>query len=396
MPLGERFLFDESFDEKDIARAEAEAEAKKLAEKNELMEFEPIAPSFTEEDIDIAREEGFKSGHEAGLKEAADTIEAKIGDTLGIINDNLGDLFNRQALDAANTFTDSVNIAVTIAKKCFPYINEINGFIEIERMVQEVLTEVLEEPRVIVYINPSIKDLFDSRMKIITRNSNFTGQVIILEEDEISPGNCRITWSNGSAERDLAGTIGRIEQIVEANLDGLTKPIEKASEKNYKAAEEIEDNATDIPAQANNISGAELVAKDFAQNNKSSTKSPDRPSLPISAPNSSDASGEDISIGIETDRLTSEIIGNEELNNSSEHNFSPSAREHELDPGSGTETNGAEPKAGHAAATETTEPIEVLEIEQNDPTSAPEIAANGESIVLDEHDNKTPPIDSKT
>ena len=166
--------------------------------------------------------------------------------------------------------------------------------------------------------------------------------------------------------------------------------------KNYKAAEEIEDNAIDTPAQAKNISGAEPSAKDFAQNKKSSTKSPDRFSLPISAPNSSDASDGDISIGIETDRLTSEIIGNEELNNSSEDNFSPSVTEHELDPGSGTETTGAEPKAGHAAATETTEPIEVLEIEQNDPTSAPEIASNGESIVLDEHDNKTPPIDSKT
>ena len=54
MALGERFLFDESFDEKDLARAEAEAEAKRIAEEAALMEPETDAPTFTEEEIETA------------------------------------------------------------------------------------------------------------------------------------------------------------------------------------------------------------------------------------------------------------------------------------------------------------------------------------------------------
>ena len=211
MPVGERFLFDVSFDEADLALAEAEATAKLAVQEAEPAEPEQNIPTFTEDQLNAARYEGYEAGHEAGIQEAGDAIETKINDVLSIISTQVDELFKRQADDTATTFTDAVNIAGTIARKCFPHLNDTHGFSEIERMVGEVLTEVLEEPRVIIHVNPTLKDPLDARIKTIASASNFEGQILILEAEDMAPGDCRIAWSSGTAERDMEGMVTLVD-----------------------------------------------------------------------------------------------------------------------------------------------------------------------------------------
>ena len=78
MPLGERFLFDVSFDEEDLALAEAEATAKLTVQDTELTDPEENIPTFTEDQLNAARHEGYQAGQEAGIQEAGDAIETKI------------------------------------------------------------------------------------------------------------------------------------------------------------------------------------------------------------------------------------------------------------------------------------------------------------------------------
>ena len=238
MPKGERFLFDVSFDEENLTLAEAEANL--AAEEVEIVDIEEDILTFTEDQLNAARNEGYEAGREAGIQEAGDAIETKINESLGVIGSHLDELFKRQAIDMATTFTDAVNIAVTISRKCFPHLNDTHGFPEVERMVSEVLTEVIEEPRVIIHINPSLKDPLDSRIKSIARTSNFEGQIIILEADDLALGDCRITWSSGTAEREMESTLSTIGQIVEANLVNVREDIAE------EVATEIKENKIDI------------------------------------------------------------------------------------------------------------------------------------------------------
>ena len=243
MPVGERFLFDVSFDEADLALAEAETAAKLAGQDAEVAEDadpEDNIPTFTEDQLNAARYEGYEAGHEAGIQEAGDAIETKINDVLSIISTQVDELFKRQADDTATTFTDAVNIAVAIARKCFPHLNDTHGFTEIERMVGEVLTEVLEEPRVIIHVNPTLKDPLDARIKTIASASNFEGQMIILEAEDMAPGDCRIAWSSGTAERDMEGTLDKIGQIIEVNLGSVREEITK------EVAEGINETEVDI------------------------------------------------------------------------------------------------------------------------------------------------------
>ena len=240
MPKGERFLFDVSFDEENLTLAEAEAAANLVAREVEIVEAEEDVLTFSEDQLNAARNEGYEAGREAGIQEAGDAIETKINESLGVIGSNLDELFKRQAIDMATTFTDAVNIAVTISRKCFPHLNDTHGFPEVERMVSEVLTEVIEEPRVIIHINPSLKDPLDARIKSIARTSNFEGQIIILEADDLALGDCRITWSSGTAEREMESTLSTIGQIVEANLVNVREDIAE------EVATEIKENKIDI------------------------------------------------------------------------------------------------------------------------------------------------------
>ena len=240
MPKGERFLFDVSFDEENLTLAEAEAAANLVAREVEIVEAEEDVLTFSEDQLNAARNEGYEAGREAGIQEAGDAIETKINESLGVIGSHLDELFKRQAIDMATTFTDAVNIAVTISRKCFPHLNDTHGFPEVERMVSEVLTEVIEEPRVIIHINPSLKDPLDSRIKSIARTSNFEGQIIILEADDLALGDCRITWSSGTAEREMESTLSTIGQIVEANLVNVREDIAE------EVATEIKENKIDI------------------------------------------------------------------------------------------------------------------------------------------------------
>ena len=69
MPVGERFLFDVSFDEADLALAEAETAAKLAvqdAEDAEDADPEDNIPTFTEDQLNAARYEGYEAGHKAG------------------------------------------------------------------------------------------------------------------------------------------------------------------------------------------------------------------------------------------------------------------------------------------------------------------------------------------
>ena len=246
MPVGERFLFDVSFDEEDLALAEAEATAKLAIQDAEIADPEENIPTFTEDQLNAARHEGYEAGQEAGIQEAGDAIETKINDVLSMIGTQMDELFKRQAVDTATTFTDAVNIAVAIARKCFPHLNDTHGFNEIERMVGKVLTEVLEEPRVIIHVNPTLKGPLDARIKTIASASNFEGQMIILEAEDMATGDCQITWSSGTAERDMEGMLGKIGQIIETNLGSVREEIAE------EVAEEI--NETDVDIQPTPVS----------------------------------------------------------------------------------------------------------------------------------------------
>jgi len=248
----EKFLFNVSFDEDDIARAEAEAKAAEAETVAEEVE-EEAAPTFSEEELESARQQSFAEGKEAGIREASDAIETRISDALGSLTGQFQDLFNQHKIATTEIFDDAANIALAIARKCFPHLSETESQRTIEDMVRGVLAEIREEPRVMVHVHPELVAPLNERIKGIAGDANFEGQILIIDDEAIAAGDCQVTWSSGSAERDMAAIWQRVDEIVEQNLsavreDVVEEVIESGSEIVPGAPQQLAEAAEPAPA----------------------------------------------------------------------------------------------------------------------------------------------------
>jgi flagellar biosynthesis/type III secretory pathway protein FliH len=219
----EKFLFNVSFDENELARAEAATKAAEAEVQEESFE-EIELPTFSEEEVATARAEGFDAGKAEGSQETAESIEARTAETLAKLAGQFGNLFRDQTATNAALFDDAINIAVAILRKCFPYLTDTHAQQAIEDMVREVLAEILEEPRALVHVHPDLVEPLNARIAEIAEQSNFEGQVLIIDDAAMPPGDCRVSWSSGSAERDMKTLWQRVDEIVEQNVHALAQP----------------------------------------------------------------------------------------------------------------------------------------------------------------------------
>ncbi|MEQ9056404.1 MAG: hypothetical protein RLO38_17050, partial [Roseovarius confluentis] len=99
MSAVEKFLFNYDFDRPPTQRPEEED----ISDDENAPEPEPeiIVPTFSEEEVAAARNEGFAAGKEEGVRETLAGAEQMTATALETIVATIGDIFRRQ--DEANT-----------------------------------------------------------------------------------------------------------------------------------------------------------------------------------------------------------------------------------------------------------------------------------------------------
>lgn len=232
-----KFTFDESFDVDAPAQpALAYAYEQDLPPEPEP-EPEPDIPpppTFSQEELDAARQQGFIEGESAGRAAGygqgfADGRNAGIaeGDAAGraaVANDanvrlanaldriaaGVGNLIaGRDALNAARR-DQPVHIALAIVRKLFPELSRRGGAMEVEGMVRTCLTELMDEPRLVVRCAEDIVGPVRERLEAVSGGS-FGAKLMVLGEPGMAPGDCRIEWAEGGAERSTAALMAEVE-----------------------------------------------------------------------------------------------------------------------------------------------------------------------------------------
>lgn len=212
----EKFMFERSFDTDQPAVAQVEVEE---VIKEEEPEIE--LPTFSEQDMEAAKKEGFDQGREEALKESATAIENQIVDTTKSIGEKLDSLIVGQLIANKDIFTDAIKVSHAVTKKMFPAINIEQGLPEIENVIRHILVQVLEEPRVVIHVHPTIVDTLNERISQISTETHFEGRLHVTGSDSVTEGDCTIEWSNGGADRNLENLLTEADAIIEANLASL-------------------------------------------------------------------------------------------------------------------------------------------------------------------------------
>jgi flagellar assembly protein FliH len=196
MATARKFLFDVSFDE---------------------AEPDPVAASetdFVRADIAAARAAGYAEGREAALKEAADFTEARTAAALNAIERGLAGIIESRAASVAAAEKAAVELIRTALQKVVPALCRKGPLAELEALIGDCLGECLDEPRLVLRVGDQIFDAVEARIAPLTRAAGYGGKVVLLADAALGPGDGRIEWADGGAERDAGRFLRELDALL--------------------------------------------------------------------------------------------------------------------------------------------------------------------------------------
>lgn len=224
-----KYMFDLDFDHPS-PRAPV-AEQVEADEPEEPPEPEPPPPPmFSEEELAFARDAAFEEGRQAGEAEAQQRTERLAANALNALSDQMSGLFRQQEeANDANART-AVRVALAVLQKVLPAACEQYGFAEVTRVVEEVVGHLLDEPRIIVKVAEPLVEPVRERLEAVCQAHGFEGRVVVQPDPRLNPGDCRVEWTDGGAERDQARLMQEIEATIERSLAPPERRVENADE----------------------------------------------------------------------------------------------------------------------------------------------------------------------
>ncbi|MFN4089775.1 MAG: hypothetical protein ACK4QW_12145 [Alphaproteobacteria bacterium] len=209
MSAPRKFLFDVSFDDDAaVEAAEPEAEA-------------PPPPVFTEEDVARVREEALVEGQAAGERAERMRSERLAAEAAERLVARLNAIDDQIAAIGPAAERRGVECGLAVARKLVPELLRRGGADEIEAVVRGALRDMFEEPRIVLRVSDGVLDLIRSRIEDLAARSGFGGRIVILTEEGMVDGDCRVEWPDGGVERSAARLSAQIETAVARALTGI-------------------------------------------------------------------------------------------------------------------------------------------------------------------------------
>ncbi|HXY99688.1 MAG TPA: hypothetical protein VEI03_06780 [Stellaceae bacterium] len=221
MSAPHKFLFDRSFDLPDAPRGAARTPP-----------APPPEPTFSKAELDAAREAGFAAGCAAALAEAAKSSEARITGLLSDIALHLKGLLAARRRFAEDAQRGALETLRAVLAKAVPTLCRKASLAEIETMVVECLREAFDEPRVVLRVADGAFEAMQPRLEAVAAASGFAGKIALLADETLGPGDARVEWADGGAERDTRRLLHDIDGALARALDSLPVPGTSPPEEN--------------------------------------------------------------------------------------------------------------------------------------------------------------------
>ena len=201
------FVFEQSFD---MLLDEDEVNLKKEEEEEEEV------PTFSEEELQAAREVAYQEGMQAGLQEAMNGIEKQVSATFEVVGATLGRIDEQQKIANEMIARETVDLAVAALEKLLPEFAREGGAAEVEEFIQGILTQILEEPRIAVTVSEALAGKLERNLIALAGQIGFDGAIVVVGDASLGPADCRIKWSEGNAERLLENTRRKIAALMDS------------------------------------------------------------------------------------------------------------------------------------------------------------------------------------
>lgn len=196
-----KFLFDQNCFDEDF--------------EEEVIVEEPPPPTFSEQELEAARKEGYDRGRADGQAEAAASRQKQVAALLGTISSSFKTLFEAEALRNDQYEGEAVVVAHTIFARLFPALNKKFGLDEVEEVIDRVLKGQKDAPEIIIEVNEAFRDAIQERLETLAPDMPASGKITVTGKADLGPGDCRMRWNNGGAARDISSLAEEIHKQLE-------------------------------------------------------------------------------------------------------------------------------------------------------------------------------------
>ena len=225
-----KFLFDNDFtDLKTIAPIKQEAKPVEADEGEEPESgensaapaeeaIEEIIPTFSQEEVDRAKEEGAQLGRDEALKDLEGSLQKKLAETMQALEAKLADIANEQAMQNEERARNAVAIASVMMRKLFPALNMKSAMDEINHMIAQALEKTSGGTSMVFHVSEQLKGDVETK---ISEMAALTGRDIefkVVGSADMALGDCKIEWSGGGLTRNQAQMWNEIDEIIERNI----------------------------------------------------------------------------------------------------------------------------------------------------------------------------------
>jgi flagellar assembly protein FliH len=162
----------------------------------------PTEPSFTAADLARERAAGVAEGRAAALAEAQEASEARLAAALEVMVRETVALFAELDRQRAIALDEAIAVATAIASKLLPALYRREGASEIEAVVAALLPRLFDERSVCVRVHPADEAEVTRCLAPLGERHGFGGRLGVRADAALSPGDCRVEWAAGGAERD--------------------------------------------------------------------------------------------------------------------------------------------------------------------------------------------------
>ncbi len=185
--------------------------------------FDPLAPvetgpakvpTYTQADLDAARQSSFNEGFAQGEQAANKEQTARIAVVVEKIDGMIGKLINEAAQQQQEQQSDIQELTLAITHKLLPDYIARHGLSEIETILMQVLKEMAREPRLVVRVHDQMLDPLQQVLQDLTARAAYAGKVVLLADDKLGPNDCKVEWADGGTERDINVIWHAIDQAI--------------------------------------------------------------------------------------------------------------------------------------------------------------------------------------
>ncbi len=161
-----------------------------------------------------AESQAHRKGFAAGEAKAQSEAAQRAADALALMADGLDKLNRALAGIEARLETEAVDVAVAVAGKLAPALIAREPFAEISALATDCFQHLVKTPHVVVRVGPDIYDLTKEKLAEIAQARGFEGRLVVMSEEGLAAGDCRIEWADGGVARDEAATLAVIDDAV--------------------------------------------------------------------------------------------------------------------------------------------------------------------------------------